>query len=461
MSTGDSDGDTGRSRQVARALEPIYRTPSPNDPVRLYEGPLILSGHDPDVVVEGTGILSIDWLPVPQLRFSMDARHWPSFSTGTATFRIPSLSVEAPCDVNSIRVVSSPDSAKVGYGGAIDSVEVGRRGPLSTIRFHVANFGGRGTEVITDADGRGGWIGRQALQAQGWRVTLDWLGPMARPAGQRARDDYEITHVGELARVDGATFSVDDGRRLLDMLFWLLTFARGRWCGVLLPVGLDGDGRTVWKEWKVGKIHPQDPSERSRSWHLRYSDALREVFPGMLARWDDPDWKEVLRLGVDMYATANVQSTSEVSLIVAQAALELLAWVILVERRRVLSTGRYGKLRGSDTLRRLLATAGIPGSIPPALEALTQSVLTGSKRRAWIDGPHAVTDLRNVVVHPTRRRGELGQRALPWFDAARLSLWYVELIVLRLLGYEGRYMNRMTFTEERVPWVGQGLPALA
>jgi len=93
-------------------------------------------------------------------------------------------------------------------------------------------------------------------------------------------------------------------------------------------------------------------------------------------------------------------------------------------------------------------TPGSPLKSPPAFRS---SVLRQTDRQ-WENGPHVITSLRNAVVHPTwKRHTGLGIPDLPWQDAARLSLWYVELLLLRFLEYRGSYRNRLTFSEETVP----------
>jgi hypothetical protein len=102
--------------------------------------------------------------------------------------------------------------------------------------------------------------------------------------------------------------------------------------------------------------------------------------------------------------------------------------------------------------------AHIPVDIPACLGELSRLTL----KRKWSDGPHAVTDLRNAVVHPTKRRRDgLGAPDLPWEEVARLALWYGELVLLRLLGYHGKYMNRLSFSADDVPWSGRLAAPLA
>jgi len=378
---------------------------------------------------------------------------------GPATLLIPPGGSEASCVIGGIHV-SHPGPSR--YTGTVDRLTRGSGEVLSSVRFHVVNFGARGA-VIQDDEGHR-WTGRNVLEGGGWRVLLDWLGPKAYPRPRKPdgslgesvleREGYEITHVGSLQRLDDASFTAADTRPVLDLLFWLLTFARGRWCGVLLPVGLDVGGERVWEQWGVPKVHQRTPTgDQGSSWYLPDSEALGLTFPMMVSQWSDPAWQEVLRLAIDLYATANVQSSSSIALVIAQATLELLAWAVLVERQQVISRTGFKKLETSATLKRLLDNSGIPIEIPAGLPKLSAEAAD----RQWENGPHVITSLRNAVVHPTwNRHTGLGIPDLPWQDAARLSLWYVELILLRFLEYAGPYRNRLTFSEETVPWVGQG-----
>ena len=78
-------------------------------------------------------------------------------------------------------------------------------------------------------------------------------------------------------------------------------------------------------------------------------------------------------------------------------------------------------------------------------------------KEKWKDGPHALTDIRNSIVHPDKdKRPEfMGDSYYQW---CQLSLWYLDLVFLRLCGHKGYYANRLLASGrcegqvERVPW---------
>lgn len=171
----------------------------------------------------------------------------------------------------------------------------------------------------------------------------------------------------------------------------------------------------------------------------------------------DLDYRPVIRSAISWYGAANCQQGGlEGSIILAQSVLELLSWVLLVEDLGLHSNSAFEKLSADARIRHLLTHCGIPLSVTPEVTSLASL----ASARSW-DGPHALVKLRNWLVHPERKnRNEID--ALDeevWFDAWKLSLWYIELVLLHLFGYRGKYGNRLKHDRyvsevEPVPWVG-------
>jgi hypothetical protein len=105
-------------------------------------------------------------------------------------------------------------------------------------------------------------------------------------------------------------------------------------------------------------------------------------------------------------------------------------------------------LSAADKFRLLVTSLGIPTAIPGSL-----SGLIAPKGQRWDDGLDAITSIRNSIVH--------GDAAHPLPDGAevdawKLVLWLIEMAVLRLCNYNGRYSNRLVHKwagqTELVPW---------
>ena len=67
-----------------------------------------------------------------------------------------------------------------------------------------------------------------------------------------------------------------------------------------------------------------------------------------------------------------------------------------------------------------------------------------------MDGADLITWTRNRVVHPDKH-DQLPDGLAP--DCWMVAMWYAELIILKLLGYDGYFRNRLNGEAvERVPW---------
>jgi hypothetical protein len=72
-------------------------------------------------------------------------------------------------------------------------------------------------------------------------------------------------------------------------------------------------------------------------------------------------------------------------------------------------------------------------------------------------GPELVTEVRNKLVHPPRRlNGPEWPSPDVIIEAWELSMWYLELVLLRVLEYSGSYTSRITAKAygdtSPVPW---------
>ena len=55
------------------------------------------------------------------------------------------------------------------------------------------------------------------------------------------------------------------------------------------------------------------------------------------------------------------------------------------------------------------------------------------------DGPNALTRLRNGYTHHEVMEFDEEVKYQAW----KLALWYIEIVILRLSGYTGKYSNRV------------------
>jgi hypothetical protein len=211
--------------------------------------------------------------------------------------------------------------------------------------------------------------------------------------------------------------------------------------------------------------------EETSSWFpLHKGKALEKAFPGFINLHDQ--WGEVLPIVLNSYLESNANRRFlEHSIVLSQIALEMMSWTHLVKMKRTLSESGYEKLWASDKFRILLDSLGIPLLIPtkrlPFQETdeqrcninLLPELAKLASSMKWVDGPHALTDLRNAIVHPKKVQKVTDASFDALFQSRYLGLWYVELVILALCQYQGCYSNRLFLGRyegeyDKVPWMG-------
>lgn len=116
-------------------------------------------------------------------------------------------------------------------------------------------------------------------------------------------------------------------------------------------------------------------------------------------------------------------------------------------------------LTAAQSTRHLLEWAGIPTVIPECFPVLTAKPgLTGPT-----DGPWFISEVRSRLVHPPKSLDDPEWPGDSQLRAAwQLGTWYLELALLRVLGYQGEYQTRLELDRyvghvEPVPVGGRGL----
>lgn len=280
------------------------------------------------------------------------------------------------------------------------------------------------------------------LKFDGWFVTVAGNGNTHKVVKSlKQTGGYVITHVGEIKREDCTDFSSQDLESVLEFLTYLFAFSFGRWSSPCLTVGFDVDENRVDEERGLRRCEA-GAWNGGKSWFdANHAELIFDLLPGFWCLWSDETWKRSLKDAIYWYTEANRAGAGigvDSALLFTQAALELLSWTSCVLDRGMVSPKAFSpnKLSASDKLRLLVSSLNIPLAIPLSLKSLHSKA--GSK---WEDSMHAITDLRNSLVHPGKEK-KVPEGA--YYDAWRLSMWYIELLLLRLCTYSGKYANRLS-----------------
>lgn len=445
------------SRQRDPLPEPVQSSFNPgmlNEPILLASGLTRIdcqgSRFDADVQFR------LSWLPKPSVRFDIaEAPEGMHPALAGISFELPDGTQVERNMITRLGVTTASEVYRSAISGLTNQLVIRPKdAEVNDVRFFLPNFQsiiGKGLQY-PDGSQR---AARLTLDGGAWTITLDELNDCKyRIESLRANSGFAVTHIGRLERTDGKAIVVTDARRILQTLHWYISFCSGRWTGPCLPMGFDPSGLKIWETWDY---HRTSPYHQPRSW---MDDCHRECFenpfPGFLSLWQDDNWEEVIRLAIHWHVEANAQAGSiEGAIVLTQTAFELLASAVLVENNVWLSTDGYEKLTAADRIRLLFRWVGIPTDIPSSLTSLTLA----AKADNWLDSPTAMTMVRNTITHPTKKNREKfgkhshGVRVDVW----SLGLWALELCLLRLFAYSGKYANRIkqkyVGEVEDVPWV--------
>ena len=212
-------------------------------------------------------------------------------------------------------------------------------------------------------------------------------------------------------------------------------------------------------EW--GITHTESWSQGRTAWSwlptIDGGDSLPQLFSGFWRLYDDSDWRDTICTVIDWYLNSN-NGPFHVGIILAQAALESICYKIvgnIISDKESLAKFLRASLNEKEI--------GIDDKIPESFQDLkdfsTQKVSQERGKYYKGDGPEAIVEIRNDLIHKKKKYGGLSVEVQ--LDALRLSLWYLEVILLRKFEYRGQYMNRLRIADENpfenVPWANENL----
>ncbi len=361
------------------------------------------------------------------------------------------------------------------------------------LRFHLINFVGGHDENIQD--GNFMWNGRLRLDNENFEIVVDFLHDADKLIKKMDKfGGYSITHTG-LAKRHNGIMKYEEADDLLDALYYYFAFLSGRWCGPVLGLGFI-NGTKAWEKWDIvtnewyANVIESNGTNTNRSvpisgvrdkirltsWQSRWmwikhasNSSLNQVFRGFMEKWEDAAWKDSLKTAIFLYVEANqAAGGTEGAIVLAQSALELLASIHAdhyLDKKPC--KNRFEDIRADERLRWLLEDLDVPVEIDdgvhPDLAELRNHCRKALESEAYKDGPTAIALLRNAIIHPSRKKvnklsGTDDKVKLQLLD---LSIWYLEMSLLRLFKYTGQYANRLwRFRDNRtglsfiqqVPW---------
>ena len=430
-------------------IQGIYNTPEINQNIIFSETSAIF---DPDRSrINGEARILMRFFPFPRIIIeAIPAQYIKNFDVGNkVNMEFPSIPLLTEVDVSNIRI-----SNKIQITGipTKDLLFVNPKIKTCKIIFHIFNFpqflGWKG--VFLKKNKKIYRKGLVLLEKGEWKVIINAASNLKELTEKlKSEGGYAITHVGIIEKKYKKNFKIDEALNILHALSWFFSFCRGFFVGSLLPVGFNRKNELSFKRWHKGLL---DSWRYVFSWFDHHNGQLiSEVFPGFFKLWQDEIWKDTIETAIYWYIRSNTsESGIDGSVILAQAALELLAWTLLVDDRKKFNYKEFNSMSAAEKITRLLSECNIPIEIPSTLSELNKLKKRLKNKSDW-NGPKAFTEIRNLLVHPGKRRNRLAGKELPLAETWKLGLWYIELVLLYIFEHVGYYADRL----RKDGWVGQ------
>jgi hypothetical protein len=196
----------------------------------------------------------------------------------------------------------------------------------------------------------------------------------------------------------------------------------------------------VFEEWGIPRVAPNDWSGTGSWFDEHHGELLSQVFTGFYARWSDSRWRRTMETALYWYVCANDRGATlgaDAALVLAQNALECLAWTYCAQERRPDSERALKRppRTAADKICMLASGLDVPVDLPARM-----THFRGCRGQPFSDIPHAITFVRNGLVHP--EGNELLEAEL-YYEAWRSAMWLLDLVLLRLCRHSGGYVNRL------------------
>ncbi|WP_430965264.1 hypothetical protein [Spongiimicrobium sp. 2-473A-2-J] len=265
---------------------------------------------------------------------------------------------------------------------------------------------------------------------------------------------YLILYNGLLKSKKGA-ISFEDSKDIFHCLSSFLTFLNGRRVSALFATGTF-EGKNIWCDYTDYHV---DIYKHCTSWPQSHSiigsEAIWIKFNDL---WKDKENRNFLTSVIHWYVEANNNSGfSEGAIIMAQTALELLYNWWIIENKKIIIGKDSENINASNKIRLLLSQLGIQCSVPAGFKYLQEFL---DSEIQIVDACDAVVQIRNAIVHSQEEKrkklSSIHYRAK--YEALELCIWYIEMALLGILGYNDKYYNRTSNefvkseANELVPW---------
>ncbi|GAB3780661.1 hypothetical protein GCM10028818_33270 [Spirosoma horti] len=430
---------------------------SPNDSIPVYTGKFQLVLKNKIVIVNGS--LTFEWFPSSETRFSGEVieQSWSIMdifydlideSFGTVyDMLVDGLSVGKA----SFNLINGTEPIYL-EGRMVGINVIGDKAiPVQKVSFVIANlkeFHGEANQINSDSSNN-----ILLLEDENFSIILRKHPQCSdRSRALTKKGGYFTLYNGEISS-RRASITFKDVNKPLSALSMFLNFLNGRRCSPVFRQGIF-DNETVWCDYTSYNI---DQFKKVKSWTPDVLYDLNKLWIDFNALWQVKEHRQFLNDVLHWYTEANIQSgLIDGAIIMAQTGLELIYNWLIVEQKKLIMGNDADNISASNKIRLLISLLNVSNALPTTLVNLKQYMDESDSNIA--DAPEAFVQVRNAIVHSqAAKRSKVAEMSsLLKFEVLQLGLWYIELSLLYILKYKGKYINRCYIYENDfgndVPW---------
>jgi hypothetical protein len=434
-------------RDIPESVKPPVKMLTPNEVIPVYKGTFELKTDKISYEIEGE--ISFHWLPAMKVRFEglVVKGEGSEFD-----FDLPYEVFIDGLKFGSAYITNRQIGSNHLLAGYVNRATKGDRSiGVSEVTFIIPNmkeFFGKPVKTTT-VDSIKTSNARITFKSGHYTIDIDKLPTFKTDhITLKSSGGYMALYAGRITD-DRGTIKHKDVIDILGQLHHFLYLLGGR---RNVPLFLSGihDEELLWQDCTP---FTSDVYKYVQCWSdIMTVDGLQELWDTFDKYWHDENDRDFLQTVIHWYVEANASTAYvEGSIILTQTALELVYNWMLIDKKKLIIGKDAESLSASNKIRLILNQLDISPVIPANLVELL-----GVPEIA--DGPEVFVQIRNGLIHgqERKRRELMNISILAKNEALTLGVWYLELALLKILDYKGKYNNRVS--EDRWFGVGQVLP---
>lgn len=315
--------------------------------------------------------------------------------------------------------------------------------PISKIAFSIPNlrdFFGLNVKLINEKDSYYSGRNRIIFENKDYVITIDKSRDYKKSfESLSAKGGYFLLYAGEIQKKSGH-IRFEDLNKLHFCFSTFLSFINGQRCSPLFLQGIHNN-EIIWTDYTGYK---SDLFKHVHSWPQKLSiNGLSELWNEFYELWNNSENDEdFLISATHWYIEANANSGYlEGSIIMIQTALELIYNWLVIEKRKLIYGKDADNISASNKIRLLLSQFGDNVKLPQSFVNIKSYLDLNKDVHDEVD---LFVQIRNAIIHSQeekrRKLSKISNKVK--YEAQQLGLWYIEISLLKILKFKGKYRNR-------------------